>query len=118
MQNAVRFGEPARLRIYEIDQRPAGEGAGAVLKRIGADAVGRSGAMRIDQCLTIADQHGGFDGSDVKRDGVLQRNRGADLDGVREIGESLAPDLEAINSKREAFREQVALTVCFEVLVE
>jgi hypothetical protein len=48
----------------------------------------------------------------------LQRNRGADFNSVGEVGETFVPHLKAVDSEREALREQVALTVCFEVLPE
>jgi len=49
MQDPVRFDEPSGLQIDEVEQLAAGNRRLLLAKLLGADAVGHTGAMRVDQ---------------------------------------------------------------------
>src|SRR3954468_9484745 len=48
MKDAVCLEQPAWLRIYHVGKRPARKNRGALLQRVGADAVRRGRLTRID----------------------------------------------------------------------
>ena len=68
MENAVRFEQPARLRIHEIRQRPARQRRRALLKKVGANRLRRRRLMRIEQGVLHADRDLGLQRGEAQRD--------------------------------------------------
>ncbi len=78
VENAIGFERPAGLHDHEVRETAPGERRGALLQFLCTDVVRRVGSGGIDQGIGLGNEDGGLDGSEIERDGVLKRNRGAE----------------------------------------
>ncbi len=108
VQYAIGFEQPARFGIHQVNDRASGKRDGAVLYGVLINAIHRAGAVRIDQRFGVLHNHRSVHRRHAKRHMQVDRNRGANLEGLRHRRKIRAPHLDSVNAEGQEPGDQVS----------
>ena len=101
MQHAVRFDEPSRLKIHEVEQLAARDHRLLLAELLRADGVGDTGAMNVDERRLLGHIHRCRDGRDLHDEADLSRPRRSHLDELAARGEAGARQRQPVDAERQ-----------------
>ena len=99
MKHAVGFEQPARLRIHQVQDGPAGLRRAPVAQCVRSQVVERAGAVRIEQRIEIGYLHRRLDRRHPQGHAILERRLGADFQKTGERREAGALHLHTIEAE-------------------
>ena len=116
MQDAVRFKEPAGLRVDQVWQRSSGPRHEALLHPVRADAIDGLCLVRVEQRSLRRHRQFRRQRCEAHGDAKLGRQRRTDVDQSRERCEPIARHRRAVSAEGQPPDDERALRVCVEVL--